>query len=644
MRCLPRLLCTFLVLSGVLHAAERFVSPSGSNGNPGTEAQPWLTLTFSVSQLSAGDTLFARSGVYGERLILTGKSGAPGLPITVRNYPGEAPVIDGAAITVPSGGRQGLLAITDGSYLVIQGFEIRNFTTTAGGRIPIGIQVEGTGTGVQLIGNKIHHIWQSSTNQSANGFGIAIYGTGTTPIDAFVLEGNEVYDLRTGQSESVSLNGNVANFAVRNNVVHDCNNIGIDFIGYEGSTSTGIDRARNGVCSGNTVYNINSAYNPGYGGNFVSGGGDQSAAGIYVDGGTQIVVERNRTYHCNFGIELASEHAVGATDYIILRNNLVHHNLSSGLTMGGYDASRGITDHCQITNNVFYQNDTELGGSGQVSIQYYYQNNLFKNNIIWANSSGQMIIHYVTGTDPLKKAFPPGNVFDYNVYYFSGNAGDAEFGLNPTGSSNQSYYGLPAWRTAIGGEANSAFNIPGFVTSTPSANPSPADFKLADPSFCRDRGEPPPAFVPGVAEKDFFGASRVANNRVDIGFHEFMTIWQAWRDQYFALPDGGGVADALADPEADGASSLLEFSQGMNPTLGDPTALPKANASGGNLRFTYRKDQPSLFYGVETSSSLPGPLNWSSAIPTEQADGNGHYWRDFPLTGGPLFIRLRISQ
>ena len=46
-----------------------------------------------------------------------------------------------------------------------------------------------------------------------------------------------MHNLRTGQSESVALNGNVTNFKVIKNHVYDCNNIGIDFIGYEDTVS-----------------------------------------------------------------------------------------------------------------------------------------------------------------------------------------------------------------------------------------------------------------------------------------------------------------------------------------------------------------------------------------------------------------------
>ncbi|MCB1225817.1 MAG: right-handed parallel beta-helix repeat-containing protein [Verrucomicrobiales bacterium] len=623
--------------------AEWYVSPTGSNGSPGTLAQPWATLTYAASQLVPGDTLHVRGGTYSERLILNGESGTAAQRISILAYNGETPVIDGTALTVPSGGdREGLVEFNDCSYLTFEGITVRNFKTTAGGRIPVGIRVEGTGVDLEIRNCVVHDIWQSSTNSGANGFGVAVYGTsGVTPISGLVFEGNEVYNLRTGQSESVAINGNVTNFQISGNVVHDCNNIGIDFIGYEGSAPAN-DRARDGVCVGNVVYNIDSAYNPGYGGDFATGGGDQSAAGIYVDGGTNIVLERNHCHHCNYGMELASEAATGYTDFIILRNNLLNHNHGAGLIMGGYNANRGTTRDCLIDHNVIYKNDTAATYGGQVAIQFYYTSNTFTNNIVWANPvTDQLIIHYVTGGTAAQRAFPGGNVFDYNLYY---NSGDSylEFGLNPDGTGNQSYRNLAQWRAAVGGETNSLAANPGFVTPTPGATPVAEDFRLATGSVCRDRGDP--GFAPGAGEKDFFGAGRVANLRVDIGMQEWMTVWQAWRDAYFGLPDGGAGAEAEDDWDADGARNLLEFSQGMDPTRSDVELLPNASRVGGVMRFQYRKDQPSLLYRVESSGTLPGPVDWPDAAVSEQTDGAGVYWRDFPISGSVLFVRLQVEM
>jgi len=194
------------------------------------------------------------------------------------------------------------------------------------------------------------------------------------------------------------LNGNVTDFTVSNNVVHDNNNIGIDFIGYEQGVcpDPAQNQARNGVCAGNTIYNITSVNNPAY-------GGDQSADGIYVDGGKDIVIEGNNVYLADIRIELASEgpnqvinggpDPAGSelTSGVILRNNLIHDNYTVGLDIGGYDADRGGTDHCTIVNNTFYNNDTLQWGQGEFQIQYYATNNVFKNNILYANEDAVFV-------------------------------------------------------------------------------------------------------------------------------------------------------------------------------------------------------------------------------------------------------------
>lgn len=635
----------FIGSCAVSSAADRFVAPGGSDANPGSLEQPWQTFAHAAGQLVAGDTLFLRSGIYTERLILTGKSGTAEAPIVIRNYESESPVIDGETVTVPAGGRVGLVVLDNCSHVHLSGIEVKNFLTTAAARTPAGIQIEGSGSGLQVTGCKVHHIWQSSTSASANGFGIAVYGTSATPIDGLLLDGNEVFDLRTGQSESVVLNGNVTNFIVSRNHVYDCNNIGIDFIGYEGSAPTAVDRARDGICRENHVHDIDTSHNPGYGGNFTNGGGERSAAGIYIDGGINITVERNRVHACDFGIELASENASGFTEQIRLLDNLLHHNLGAGLIMGGYDSNRGKTRLCQIRNNTFFRNDVLQTFGGQIALQFYLENNVFKSNIVWADATTkQMIVHYVEGGTAAQRAFGPGNVFDYNLYFCEGAEGDIEFGLNLTGTGgsagNVSYSGLAAWRAAVGSDAKSDFHDPGFAVPVPGAAAAPSDFRLTNASFSRDRGEPSPPYIPAAGEKDFSGASRVANSRVDVGCHEFMTGLQAWRDAHFSLPDGGSGAGNEDDPDDDGVRNLVEYSQGMDPNVSDVSLAPGRIPTTGFFRFGYRKNAPELDYSVQISSTLE---DWVATDLPEQGDGNGSFWRDFPLVSGPRFVRLAVT-
>lgn len=97
------LLLLFLAFVSPVWATNYYVDASiGSDSNPGTEAQPWLTMIYGVAQLSAGDTLYAKNGTYASR-VLTGhdpgiapvNSGTAGNPITIMAYPGHHPIIDG---------------------------------------------------------------------------------------------------------------------------------------------------------------------------------------------------------------------------------------------------------------------------------------------------------------------------------------------------------------------------------------------------------------------------------------------------------------------------------------------------------------------------------------------------------------------
>lgn len=654
---LPSSFLSLFVFILPLSAADYYVSPGGNDSATGAITEPWATFTKAISELSAGDTLMIRGGSYAEKLQLNGLSGTALAPIVISNFTGETVIIDGSTLTVPtSSERDGLVVIQNCNYLHLKGITAQKYKTSSQSAVPVGIQIEGACKGITVSECTVAEIWQSSTETSANGFGISVYGTSpTSSIDGLTLAGNTVHDLRTGQSESVVLNGNVTNFTVTKNHIYNCNNIGIDFIGYEDTVADEtLDRARHGVCRENHVHGINSAFNPGYEGDFTNGGGDASAAGIYVDGGHDILIERNHVHECNFGIELASEDKNGFTENVIMRNNLIHHNLSAGIIMGGYDKRRGVTRNCQVVNNTIYLNDTMNDYSGEIALQFYLESNVFKNNIIWVNpTTNHAIVHYVeTGTATQKKFDIATNIFDYNIYYTTGNAEDLTFGLNLTGSENASFEGLPAWRTALGGGAtgdgaHSLFINPGFITLTPSATATADDFKLSPTSSSINAGEPAASYTPGISEKDYSGASRVASARIDAGCYEYMSAIQIWRDTHFSLPDGDGGASNHADdeddPDADGVNNLLEYSQGMDPNTSDAALGPQGALNGMVYRFSYRKEAADLNYELLTATD--DLSDWQVSTLTEQTDNHGEYWHEVPVSNpASFFMRLKISD
>ncbi|MCA9596157.1 MAG: right-handed parallel beta-helix repeat-containing protein, partial [Myxococcales bacterium] len=93
-----------VTLSTPALAAEYFVAPNGSDDNPGTESEPFLTFQKGLEPLQNGDTLTIRGGSY---RLMDGASGAqfnrPGgtaeSHVTIRAYPGEQPVFLGSLST-----------------------------------------------------------------------------------------------------------------------------------------------------------------------------------------------------------------------------------------------------------------------------------------------------------------------------------------------------------------------------------------------------------------------------------------------------------------------------------------------------------------------------------------------------------------
>lgn len=423
-------LLSFFVLAGFLCASPIFaatyvVSPSGQNTAAGTLAAPWKTLAHAAAKVRPGDIVEVRAGIYAEQVTLT-RSGTAKAPIIFRARSGETPVIDGTKLSTASGWLP-LLWLQGVSHVTIQGFELRNYYTAQKNRVPIGIFVNGSGTGVRLLDNHLHHLGTTYTGTNGgDAHGIAIYGDETSPIRDLVIRGNRLHHLKLGSSEALVLNGNVAGFLVESNTVHTSNNIGIDAIGHEDTCpDPAQDAARNGIIRLNTIHGIASYGNPAYGKN-------HSAGGIYVDGGRDILIEKNTVYDCDIGIELASEHAGESTSAVTVRKNLVHHNRIGGLFMGGYDTKRGSTEDCLIEENTFVENDTLRHGNGEIQLQFDVRDTVIRQNLVVTNAQSLVI-----GNPYAKNT---GNTVDYTTLYTP---------AKPRWQwKTKSYSGLPAWRTA----------------------------------------------------------------------------------------------------------------------------------------------------------------------------------------------------
>jgi Right handed beta helix region len=476
-----------------------YVATTGDDSNPGTLAAPWRTIQHAADTVRAGSTVYVRGGIYEELVSVKASGNASDGFITFRSYPDETAILDASHLTLSA--RTAILTIQNKSYIKIVGFEIRNFRTAEHKLVPLGISVIGSGSHIELLKNNVHHIEQTfdgrdAPGHGANGFGIAVYGTDAkTPITDLIIDGNEVHHLKTGSSESLVVNGNVTNFRITHNVVHDNNNIGIDVIGFERTApDPSVDQARDGVVSNNLVYNITSKGNPAY-------RDEENSDGIYVDGGTRILIEQNVIHNVDFGIELASEHKDRATSYIIARNNLIYHCHTAGVSIGGYAPDRGHTEHSAVVNNTLYENDTSATGSGEFQMQWNMSDNVFENNIVYAGARCLIMLN----RSQLDQSRPPA-VINHNLYYCASGANSSTWAV-----ASATMTGFDKYVEATGNDLHSRFLDPRFTDTA--AN----DFHLQSDS---------PALAGGtldgvpVGELDLEGLPRIKSGKIEIGCYQ----------------------------------------------------------------------------------------------------------------------------
>ncbi len=476
-----------------------FVSTTGNDNNAGTQSAPWRTIQHAANSVHAGDTVQVMGGVYNESVTIPGSGNATAGYITFESVPGQTAILDGTGINVAKGQQFGLFTLRTNSYIVIKGFEIRNFQSSKGGAVPVGIDFEGSGSNTEILNNHIHNIVQTlGTCSGANALAMAIYGTqAPASINNITISGNELDHNTTGCSENMSLDGNVQYFAVTNNLVHDNDNIGIDNIGFEGvSPNVSFDQARDGWDFQNTIFNITAANNPVYHGKL-------GANGQYCDGCTRVIIERNLIHDSDIPVEVASEHTGHVSSFVTVRNNLIYHAQFVGMSIGGFSSKVGGTDHCTIVNNTLWADGTARGAAGELQIQYNATNNVIENNIMYAGPTNLLINDFTSSV-------PNPALLNFNVYFATVGAASSSWdwqGKFITGYSN--------YQAASGQEANSPFADPQFDNIAT----LPPNLDVASTSPAVNEGTNLGSTVVGIL--DFAGHPRVnASGQINAGAYE----------------------------------------------------------------------------------------------------------------------------
>lgn len=483
--------------AGLLSSLVLF-TPMGAAHAVTITVSPGQSIQAAVDKAVAGDTVQVLAGTYSEKVLIANKSGTASAPIILKAAPNV--VISGTdpitgKVLKPSG-REGLITIRNANYLRVDGFELTSFTAS-GDTTPVGILVEGNASNLQLLNNKIHDIQNTSTCKdpcSTGAHGLAVFGTNTTGVTDLLVQGNEVYKNVLQSSESLVINGNVDRFEVLNNNVHDNNNIGFDFIGYEDDVCSACgenNRARNGIVRGNRSQNNSSKKNPWY-------GGQSSADGFYVDGGRNIIFDRNVSTGNDIGFEFASEHSGKATEDILMTNNFVYLNTQAGLSLGGYSTNAGQSRRITVNNNSFYKNK---GWGSEITFQFKVTGASFGNNIFFGKGS--------TADD-----------FDEEG---SGNSGNV-WGSNLWWGTDSDASDLPGTRVV----ADPRFVAPAtgnlnLQANSPAINVGTVGAPLTgwtSPLFTRYY---PSGSIPANGLADINGQARIENTLIDLGADEYGT-------------------------------------------------------------------------------------------------------------------------
>ncbi|NLB82245.1 MAG: hypothetical protein GX800_11705 [Clostridiaceae bacterium] len=276
--------------------------PEASDSNPGTQAQPWLTIQNGMANVRAGDTLIVQAGIY-EEAVTTIVEGTKSLPVTIKAYPGDKVVVDRFWVSR--------------SHYKIEGFDI------LGSRYAAIYIKEGT-SNVEISGNTINVI--NAENVSAINCPGGAYGQST---NGLIIKNNTFGPSVEADTFCIRLRG--YNHLVTQNTFNYWN--GRDSI---------IMQARESVISNNIFNSIShwegTAMHP-----------DCIQVDVEADS-TQndVIVENNIFRNCSGqGIRMYQN----ASNNQHCPNWVIRNNLFINM---GAKALQARGDNCRVYNNLFY--------------------------------------------------------------------------------------------------------------------------------------------------------------------------------------------------------------------------------------------------------------------------------------------------
>jgi hypothetical protein len=381
-----------------------YVATLGSNSNPGTEAQPWLTIGHALGRITGGSTLYVKEGTYNEELYITGPSGTAGNPTTIRAYPGHTVILRG------NGVHTGRNKIAGASYMTFDGFTMTNYNQ--------GPFVE-SANNIVVQNCTIYGVGQEGLRVYLNSSYVTIDGCTVHDTRQWKYNGEGIY-IGTGDSSPLD---NTHHVIIRNSTIYNTPDEGIEL--KIGTHHVTVD--------GNTLYNVNLGSDWSQNGNNVGAIEVNHAVGSFQHyGSNPDHIIRNNIIH---DVKTAIRAGTGSTIY----NNVIWEVSGYGIYVdnaSNESYTRFIyqnTIHAGSANAVFH-----AGGNQDVknNIGPSTANNLPANPAYFVSvTKGSENYHLVSGAAPINAGVvtsittdkdgvsrPQGPAWDIGAYEYNGDA------------------------------------------------------------------------------------------------------------------------------------------------------------------------------------------------------------------------------
>jgi hypothetical protein len=448
-----------------------YVSPNGDDDNVGTIDQPWKTIQYAVTAavLQPGDTIYLREGTYteGQVIIDNGVSGTPGNNITLRNYPGEKPILSGMK-----------LSFRDRDFIRVEGLEFKNL-------LVVSLAFQSRTRPVRGF-EAVNNVFENTTQTPDITF-IRVSTVGSDPtilpenylrVTDVLIEGNEFLDDNSGivddKADALQVEGNVDHFRILNNTIRNTTSIGIVVAGRTWKNGDGVIRDPDDLNDDQSDYFLVA-------GNVVEG---VTSSAIYLDApGDYFIVENNLVFDNNQGIKVAGEGVSAPLSYKqgIVRFNLAYNNTFNANYGSGKNSAREyVTDCGQTTKSqdvVFVHNTFYSDRTGSAVARFYCGENLrFKNNIV-SNVTDSADKNKLLQINQASVDSSTWEV-DSNLYWPGAVEKEYQW-VGPT-----LYSGFDEYRSGTGNDGLSSEANPMFVDA------SGRDFRLEEGSAAIDAAEP----------------------------------------------------------------------------------------------------------------------------------------------------------